>query len=311
MPSPTVSICIPAFNAKRYLAETLSSVRAQQFNDWELIVTEDGSDDGTAEIVDQFATTVTQPVRYERHPQNQGLPATRNTGIRSARAEWIALLDSDDLWEPTHLADLVSTARTTSAQLVHAGSVLFDSDTGRPLETRAPTADVEATFPESLFTARYIIQPASVLLHRTVWELVGGFNPAFRYVEDREMWMRCARAGVKFAYTGRETCRYRKHALALSSRSAEMAEAGAAVFDQHLDWEAVPADLRLRYAANTWAAAGRLRQRSQPQLAAHHFRRACAIQWKASWQLRALALNILGRFWRASDSKCSPFSATQ
>ena len=97
MEIPLISICIPAFKAERYLAETLESVRGQSFKDWELIVTEDGSRDGTEAIVGGFAGTVPQPVTYQRHDLNRGLPATRNTGIASARGTWIALLDSDDL----------------------------------------------------------------------------------------------------------------------------------------------------------------------------------------------------------------------
>ena len=291
---PRVSICIPAYNAGRFIGETLASVRRQEFQDWELIVTEDGSDDGTAEIVNAFAGTVSQGVRYECHTKNMGLPATRNTGIGSARGEWIALLDSDDLWMPTHLGDLLGTAGRTGADIVHAGSILFDSDTGAPIETRAPSPEEVADFPRSLFVARYIIQPASVLMRRSAWEKVGGFNPAFRYVEDREMWMRCARAGLKFAYTGRETCLYRKHNGALSARAAEMAEAAAAVFDQHLDWEMIPRELRYQQAAEAWTAAAMLRQRTLPRLAARHYCRACSIRWSLEAWLRGKACSVLG-----------------
>lgn len=291
-----VSICIPAYHARRYLGETLACVREQQFTDWELIVTEDGSDDGTAQLVRDFAASVAQPVRYERHEKNLGLPATRNTGIASARAAWIALLDSDDLWMPEHLGALIETAkRQPTADLIHAGSILFDSDSGRELERRAPSPEMVAMFPLSLFDRRYVIQPASVMFKKSLWQQIGGFNPAFRYVEDREMWLRCARAGAVFAYTGRETCRYRKHQAALSAHAAEMAEASAEVFDQHLDWEALPTDLRHRLSAETWAAAGKLRQRRDPLTAARHFRRACARQWRCEWQVRAFAFGLLGK----------------
>ena len=83
MTTPRVSICIPAFKAEAYLAETLASVRAQTFANWELIVTEDGSRDRTEAIVAAFAATVPQPVRYMRHEPNRGLPATRNAGIEN------------------------------------------------------------------------------------------------------------------------------------------------------------------------------------------------------------------------------------
>ena len=262
-----VSICIPAYNARTYLPQALESVRAQTFSDWELIVTEDGSDDGTEGLVLEFAKSVSQPVRFHRHEKNKGLPATRNSGISEARGDYIALLDADDYWAAEHLADLMAKRAETGADVVHSGSILFDSDSGQTLEIRAPTADVIHDFPRSLFVADYIIQPASVVLSKELWTRVGGFDESFRYVEDREMWLRCARAGARFVFTGRNTCYYRRHASALSTHAAEMAIAGARVFEQHLDWTEIPEELRVRCAVETWVAGARILQRADPRRA--------------------------------------------
>src|SRR5688572_25567911 len=172
MKPPLISICIPAYNAERFLVAALDSVRAQRFTDWELIVTEDGSRDSAEEIVRNFARTVTQSVRYDRHEHNLGLPATRNTGIAAARGEWIALLDADDVWTAGHLESIAALIPGTSAELIHAGSVLFDSETGREIEVRAPTPEMRAEFPRSLFDGDYCIQPSSVVLRRCLWEAV-------------------------------------------------------------------------------------------------------------------------------------------
>lgn len=274
MISPQISICVPAYKAEKHLAETLESVRGQTFGNWELIVTEDGSRDRTEEIVRAFAKTVSQPVTYHRHDPNRGLPATRNHGISIAKADWIALLDSDDLWTPDHLEHLAARAAKNDADLIHAGSVLFDSDTGRELETRAPATKEISEFPLSLYLARYIIQPSSVLLRKELWQRVGGFNPDYRYVEDREMWLRCARAGGRFAYNGHNTCRYRKHASALSAHAEPMALAAAKVFEQHVDWDRIPAALRRRETAQAWTAVGRIAVRQNPRAAASYFGRA-------------------------------------
>jgi GT2 family glycosyltransferase len=285
MSEPRISICIPAYKAERFLAETLASIRAQTFVDWELIVVEDGSRDGSERLVNEFAAGGPQRVRYLRHEQNRGLTVTRNTGIAAAGAPWIAILDSDDLWTPDHLATCLERAKAGDADLVHGGSVLFESDTGSELERRAPDAQAVADFPRSLFEGRYVVQPSSVLLAKALWERVGGFNPEYQHVEDREMWLRCARAGARFACTGRETCRYRKHGAAMSAQSAAMAEACARVLDAHLDWEVIPLELRRRLTAEAWAAAARLRWRSEPRIAREHFRRACAIEWRPRWWL--------------------------
>ena len=306
MSSPLISICIPAYKADRYLAETLESVGKQTYPHWELIVVEDGSHDRAEKIVTEFATRVSQSVRFLRHEENRGLPATRNTGIEAALGNWVALLDSDDLWKPEHLESLVRhTYRTPDAALIHAGSILFQSETGKFMETRAPSPEMVRNFPHSLFVGQYIVQPASVLLRRELWEKVDGFDPVFRYVEDRDMWLRCARAGARFVYSGEETCLYRKHTGALSTHAPEMAEAAAAVFDKHLDWEAIPRELRRRLAAETWAAAGKLRQRKEPGLAHRNFKRACATDWRLDWWLRGQACALLALFRSASKPASS------
>lgn len=275
MSEPLVSICIPAYKAERYLQATLDSVRTQTFGDWELIVTEDGSKDAAESMVAQFSKTVPQTVTYQRHEKNQGLPATRNTGIGSARGQWIALLDSDDLWKPEHLASLTKRTREQpAADFVHAGSVLFDSDSGREIEIRAPSAEVAAGYPLSLFLGHYIVQPSSVMFKKALWAKVGGFDPAFRYVEDREMWMRCARAGAVFSYTGEQTCLYRKHGSALTTHAGPMAIAAAQVYDKAADWEAVPVALRRQHAAEAWIAAGRIVLRQDPAAAKRYFSHA-------------------------------------
>lgn len=279
MSTPFITICIPAYKARRYLPATLAGVRAQTFTDWELIVTEDGSDEDIEPLVRAFAAGGSQPVSFQRHAQNLGLPAARNTGIAAARGEWIALLDSDDLWAPTHLAGLAEFARRRpGGDFVHTGSVLFESETDRQLKTRAPSAAAIRTFPRSLYLGDYAVQPSSVLLRKSLWARVGGFNPASRYAEDREMWLRCARAGAVFTYNGRNTCLYRQHASALSTHAGPMALACAALLSQHLDWQAIDPDLRRRTTAEAWLSAGRIPLRSAPRVARDCFARAWRIQ---------------------------------
>jgi len=298
-PAPPVSICIPAFHAERFLAATLDTVRAQTFADWELIVVEDGSRDGAEDLVRAFAGSVPQPVHFLRHDRNRGLPTTRNTAIALARGAWLALLDSDDLWEPGHLESLVACTRGRAVDLVHGGSVLFDSETGCDLEVRAPSPEVVRDFPLSLFLGAYIIQPSSAMLTKALWRLVGGFDPTFRYVEDREMWMRCARAGARVAYTGHNTCRYRKHGAALTTHAGPMSVAAARVMERAAGWAAIPRRLRARHAADAWVAAGRIALRADPQAAQAHF--AAALRHRplaplpAAYWLAAGALGLRTR----------------
>lgn len=274
MSDPLVSICIPAYEAERYLAETLASVRAQTFVEWELIVIEDGSRDGTERIVADFAWSVQQSVFFDRHTPNRGLSATRNACIAQAQGPWIALLDADDLWTPGHLAGVVARAEKTDADLVHSGVVLFASDTLREIEVRAPSAEARADFPNSLFRGDYAIQPSSVLLRQSICQVIGGFDPCCQYVEDRDFWLRLVRSGAQMEFVEELTCRYRQHGAAMSRNIAEMALGAAEVFERHVDWPAVPIALRRRCAAEGWCSAGRLVLRRDPRLALSYFSRA-------------------------------------
>lgn len=288
MSSPAISICIPAYNAECYIAETLNSVRAQGFSDWELIVIDDDSCDNTEQIVRSFAQSVPQPVRYTRQAPSRGPSATRNAGISAARAEWIALLDSDDIWLPEHLETCLKTAVETGAELIHSGSILFDSETGADTSVRAPSAEDIAGLPLTLFKSSYIIQPSSAIITRALWSRAGRFDPSLRYAEDLDMWLRCFRVGGRIAYTGRETCRYRRRAFSLSTHNAPTAESVARAFEKHLDWSALPANFCRIDSARAWSASARLHWRSQPKLAAAHFRRAYSLHWNPVWFLQEM-----------------------
>jgi glycosyltransferase involved in cell wall biosynthesis len=283
-----ISICIPGYHAARFLPETLNSVKAQSFSDWELIVVEDGSNDGTEAIVKAFSEQVFQRVRYLRHENNSGLTATRNTAAEAAENNWLAILDADDLWESDHLAKCAEVIQRGEHSIVHGGSVLFDSDSGQNFETRAPSDETIENLPESVFTQDYIIQPSSVVLEKSLWKRVGGFNTEFQHVEDLEMWLRCLRAGARIGYSGRITCRYRKHRAAMSAESYPMAAAFARVYQSHLDWDVISLKLREERVFDALMAAGKLSWRTDPGLAERHFRDA----WRTKLNLLALAASL-------------------
>lgn len=295
MSDPLISIITPAYKAERFIGETLASVRAQSFPDWEIVIVEDGSHDGTEDLVKAFAATVSQPVIFSRHEKNQGLPATRNTAIARARGEWIALLDSDDLWTTDHLEKAVARLRETGADLVHSAVLMFDSDSGRELEVRAPSPAAVADFPRSLFLSTYIIQPSSVVMRRALCQQVGGFNPECRYLEDKELWLRLVRAGARIERVSTTTCHYRQHAAAMTKNAAAMAEGAAYVYERNLDWNALPRSLRRERAADARFSAGRILLRSDPRRARAHFAQALRHRpWCVRLLAYFLAASLLG-----------------
>src|SRR5512147_1419439 len=101
--SPTVSVITPAYNAERFIAQTLDSVLAQTHGDWELVVADDSSTDGTASIAEDYARRDGR-IRLLRMPGNQGQGPARNAALGVAHGDFVAFLDADDLWDPEKLA---------------------------------------------------------------------------------------------------------------------------------------------------------------------------------------------------------------
>jgi glycosyltransferase involved in cell wall biosynthesis len=276
-----ISIVIPAYNAAGFLAETLQSIAAQEYADWELIVVEDGTDDGTRSMVTQFAQGRPQGIHYLRHEKNQGLPATRNTGIAQARGEWVAFIDADDLWTSAHLRNLHELSNRSGADLLHTGVILFQSETGEHLSFRDPDQDAIAHLPISLFEGNYPIQPSSSMVRTKLLRDTGGFDVSFRYVEDREYWIRLVRHNARIAFSPEHTCLYRQHGSAMTQNAERMSLGIAMVHDKHGDWEKVPKGLRCSLAAKAWLTAGRIILRTRPSQARKYFRRS--IHWKKSF----------------------------
>ena len=127
---PTVSVIIPAYNRADLIGETLESVFAQTYRDYEIIVVDDGSTDNTKEVLASLAAA--GKLRYT-YQENAGLPAARNTGIRLAVGKYVAFLDSDDLFAPDKLEKQVAVFEANlDAMLVHSGfSKYYDTKSVR------------------------------------------------------------------------------------------------------------------------------------------------------------------------------------
>lgn len=104
--SGQVSIIMPSYNTGRFISETIESVLAQSYSNWELIIVDDCSTDDTDEVVGQYLTD--ERIRYIKNKNNSGAAVSRNRALREAKGKWIAFLDSDDLWEPDKLEKQIS-----------------------------------------------------------------------------------------------------------------------------------------------------------------------------------------------------------
>lgn len=245
-PAPVTAV-IPAFNRERLIADSVRSVREQTLPVAEILVVDDGSTDRTAERARKAGARV---IRQE----NQGVSVARNAGIRAAAQEWIALLDSDDLWEPGKIeAQMDALALEPAAGLVFTDWLHFD-DSGvvetdvlqgrevyRGLTRRHLSEDVALCDRRSLATRLFrgnFIKPSSILARKRVLLESGLFDPGFGradslvgQVEDRDFFIRLV-ANTDVLAVERSLVRYRIHAGGASRNRIGMAMGAAAVADR-------------------------------------------------------------------------------
>lgn len=201
---PNVSVIIPAYNAMTYLPETVESVLRQTFTDFEVLIIDDGSSDHIVEWVSQLVDPRVKLISQE----NQGACAARNTGIAQAQGEYIALLDADDLWEPTILEKQVRCLEDDPAVgLVHTWMAIIDQQ-GRPTG-RVITSNAEGEVWKQL-VEKNPVPCSSVMVRRCCFDTVGVFDQSLLNIDDWDMWIRIA-ACYRFAVIKEPLMRYRQH----------------------------------------------------------------------------------------------------
>ena len=211
--SPTLSVIIPLYNKEREIAGTLRSVLAQKHLPDEIIVVDDGSTDGSAQIVERL-TAESALIRLIRQ-QNAGECAARNCAIAAARGEIIALLDADDEWEPDFLGEILSLYRDfPDCGLYCTGFQVISHEGSFPAKAPTKRGIVENFFRDSAHC--YIAIPSASAIPKRVFEQVGGFPEGMKMAGDLYMWIKIGRK-FPVAFSPKPLCRYSKVA---SNRSA-------------------------------------------------------------------------------------------
>lgn len=192
---PLVSSIIIFFNAEKFFAEAIDSVLTQTYENWELLLADDGSTDSSTAIAQQYAQQYPEKIRYLEHAghENRGMSATRNLGIRHAKGEFIAFLDADDAWLPHKLAQQVEIMQSyPEAGMVYGKSLYWQSWTGNSEEGQQdyiPDAYVAAnklySSPDLLLLSYPLGSatpppPTDILLRREAIEALGGFEEGFQ-----------------------------------------------------------------------------------------------------------------------------------
>jgi glycosyltransferase involved in cell wall biosynthesis len=229
---PRVSVLVPAWNAQAYLADALDSALAQSYRSFEVVVVDDGSTDATTAIARRYAYRSNGRIRLLRQA-NAGLPAARNAAMAAAQGEFFALLDSDDVWQPNHLAHAVAALDADpTVGLVHANIERMDGEghsLGVPLRFWNLQPDAYAAI---ALRHEHVSCPTAVF-RRACVDDVGGFDPRFTGLgcEDRDLWLRIAERW-RLRYLDLVSARYRIHGSNMSANRERMAAARRALVEK-------------------------------------------------------------------------------
>ncbi len=203
----SASIIMPAYNSAPYIAQSIDSVFQQTFDDWELIVIDDGSTDNTVDIVNGYGDRV----RFLRQ-KNQGAAAARNYGAQEAHGTWLAFLDSDDIWMPDKLEKQMEL--TDRYNWSCTDSVFFGHNhdgTTRSSDVSPHTSDDVL----STLVVNNFIGTSTVLMKKSVFFECGGFDQSLKALQDWDLWLKVA-SKHSLGYVADAAVRYRVHAKSTS-----------------------------------------------------------------------------------------------
>ena len=214
---PVVSIVTPVYNVEKFIEETMDSVRAQTFQDWELLLVEDGSKDHTAEVIMAYLEkTGEHRIRLISMEQNGGAARARNMGVKEARGRYLAYLDADDLWEPEKLERQLALMQKKGAAFSFTGYEFADENgngLGKIVKVPETIDYKEALKNTTIFTSTVMFD----LQQLTKEELE---MPQIKS-EDTALWWRVLRSGHLAYGLNENLVKYRRAGKSLSSNKLE------------------------------------------------------------------------------------------
>lgn len=229
MSIPAISVILPVYNAEKYVAIAVESVLTQTFSNFELLLIDDGSTDGSLPILQRYAARDDRITLITR--ENRGLVASLNEGITLARGKWLARMDADDISLPHRFERQIAWLNQTHADICGSWAQAFGT---RSTMWRYPLSH-EACEVQLLFDVP-VAHPA-VMAHKNVFRSLG-YDSRFAQVEDYDIWQRAWAAGFTFANIDEALLRYRTHAGQVSVTQAQaQREAAQSIRLRH--WQAL------------------------------------------------------------------------
>ena len=225
MNNPLVCVVIIFLNAEEFIQEAIESVFAQTYDNWEILLVDDGSTDRSTAIALQYAEQHPEKVRYLQHDnhENRGMSASRNKGISNAHGKYIALLDADDVWLPPKLKQQVAILESQpEAAMVYGPPQRWYSWTGKPEDMQRDYMPELGVQPNTLIKPLGLLSlflrnedivptPSGILVRRNLTEEIGGFDETFRGMYEDMVFY--AKVSLKAPVFVASECwvRYRQH----------------------------------------------------------------------------------------------------
>jgi glycosyltransferase involved in cell wall biosynthesis len=230
--APLVSVVIPCFNATRFIPETLNSLRAQVFRDFEIILVNDGCPD--TENLEKALEPYGGEIRYLKSGRWASISGSRNNGIMASRARYIAFLDADDIWEPNYLQVLVGILENDPSIDLVGPDARYFGDTDWTDETffEKNRSDPDVTM-EKLISRKTTLF-VGVTARRESLIRAGLFDPQIRGGEDWDLWLRVCRTGGKIVLHKQVLAGYRVRKGSMSSDVLDLIRNSLSVCEKHL-----------------------------------------------------------------------------
>lgn len=207
--NPLVTVSMPAFNSERYLKEAIQSILEQTYTNFELLILDDGSTDGTRKIIESFADPRIIPILFDT---NQGLISARNEITQRAKGKYIALMDADDKAFPSRLEAQVRFLESGNADICGGAHISLYQDTGRRKKSKERYTDSDI---KALLIAYCPISNPCVMANSEVFKRFP-YRASNQHAEDYCLWIEAAMAGYSFANLKEELMIYRIHSSQIS-----------------------------------------------------------------------------------------------
>jgi glycosyltransferase involved in cell wall biosynthesis len=206
-----ISVVCTLFNYREYIAGLMKSVVRQTYQDWELIIVDDGSTDGPDEIIRAYRKKC-KKIRYIKLKKNRGYAIAKNAGILESKGDYIVMIDADDMLTPDALEKRYAALSTSKKLWLHTRAYMLKGD--KKYEERSQHATALAMQKAEDFSVQYesAVHAQTTMVKREFHRILGLYDEELRHSADKEMWMRALTFGITPVYLPECTCVYRLHA---------------------------------------------------------------------------------------------------